>query len=133
MSRQISCHNGWKRTTFVLLWIEQKVVSYDSLANLDLWIRNFQWNRYQSPVHSLGLDTYATFSTGDEAALVVVGHCLILQKSMDSTSAETRVSYFLTLYYVPQYRGIVTQLKSDRQSQWDITPSKNKQQVVYIN
>ena len=41
-------------------------------------------------VHCLGLHAHTTFSTGDEAALVVVDHSLILQKSRDSTSAETR-------------------------------------------
>ena len=60
----------------------------------------------------------------DEAALVVVGHCLILQKSMDSTSAETPGELLFTFSSIPQYHGIVTQLKSDRWSQWDIIPVK---------
>ena len=63
---------------------------HDSSVNFDLWIQNLQWNRSQIPVDCLGLDTYATFSAGDEAALVVIGHCVILQQSIDSNSAETQ-------------------------------------------
>ena len=66
------------------------MVSHNSSVNFDLWIQNRQWNRYQIPVDCLGLDTYVTLSAEDEAALVVVGHCVILQKSMDSTGAKTQ-------------------------------------------
>ena len=65
-----------KTTIVVLLLIEQEVVWYDSAANFDLWIQNLQWNISQIPFNRLGLD--------------MVGLCVILQKSMDSTSAETQ-------------------------------------------
>ena len=51
---------------------------------------------YQIRYIVIGLHTYTTFSTGDKAALVVVGHCLIFQKSMDCTSAETRGELLFT-------------------------------------
>ena len=63
---------------------------HDSAANFDLWIQNLQWNISQIPFNCLGLDTYAIFSVGDEAAFVMVGLYVILQKSMDSASAETQ-------------------------------------------
>ena len=66
------------------------MMSHDILFNIDLWIQNRQWNRSQIIVDCSGLHTYAPFSIGDEAALVVVGHCMILPKSIDSTSAETQ-------------------------------------------
>ena len=49
----------------------------------------------------------APCSTGDEAALVKAGHCVIHQKA--GNSAETQVELFLyfILWYVPQYYGIV--------------------------
>ena len=71
-------------------FMNRTVVPRDISVNFDLWTPNLQWNRSHIPEDCLGLHTYATLSTGDEAALVVVGHCLTKQKSMDSTSAGTQ-------------------------------------------
>ena len=54
------------------------------------WIQNLQRNISLIPVDRLGLDKYATLSAGDEAPFVVADDCVILQKSMDSTGAETQ-------------------------------------------
>ena len=74
-------------------WTSSSVMQY-ILVSFDLWIRNHQWNRSQIPIDWSGLYTdEATFSVEGEAALMVVGHCLVLQKSTDSTCAKTKVSH----------------------------------------
>ena len=107
-------------------------MSHDSSVNFDLWIQNLQWNRSQISVDCLGLDTYVTLSAEDEAALVVVGHCVILQKSMDSTGAETQGELLFNFILSTVSRDCDTaQIRYIKSMGY--YPSEKKQHAVNIN
>ena len=61
------------------------------MVKFDFWAQTTDWNGSEMATLLLGLNIdEAKLSIGYEAALAVFSHCLILQRSKDSTNSETQ-------------------------------------------